>query len=275
MIAMVLLFPYLYAFFLGFQSVSPMLETRFIGLANYIKALQDPTFWVALKNVLVIVIVSEVGGFVLGFAGALVLRKKTLMNWIWRILLLLPWAIPGVVTSLTWRWIFDGHFGILNQILAHLGFIERYISWLGDSRYAMAAVSIVSIWRGFSFIMVMLLAGLQAIPEELYEAAAVDGARPHHQFFYIILPSMRQIIVITLILTTISNFKTFDLIWVLTGGGPGYATEVLSSFIYRTAFNRLDFGYSSSIAILMALVMLIPIFVYVRLISRQDSKEVD
>jgi multiple sugar transport system permease protein len=274
MVALVLCFPYMYGFYLSFHSVSPMLETTFTGFANYLKALSDPVFWVALRNVLIIVIASEIGGFILGFAGALVLRKGGAVSSVLRVVLLLPWAIPGVVTSLTWLWIFDGHFGILNQMLVGLGLSSGFISWLGDSSYAMIAVVVVSIWRGFSFILVMLLAGLQAIPEELYEAAAVDGARSWHQFYYITLPSLKQIIAITLILTTISNFKTFDLIWVLTGGGPGYATEVLSSLIYRTSFTHLDFGYAASIAVLMALVMIVPIVLYVRMINRKDPKEV-
>lgn len=268
-LGLVLFFPYGYAAFLSFNRVSPLLETTFAGFANYTRALRDGVFWIAMQNTLALVFFSQIVAFVMGLAGALALRERSLVNSIIRVTLLVPWAIPGVVTALTWKWILDGHFGILNQILASMGFIDRYVSWLSTPQTALGAVVLVNVWRSYPFTLLMLLAGLQAIPDELYEAAAIDGASPWQRFTHITLPIMRPVIAITVILTAIWDFKTFDLVWILTGGGPGYATEVLPTLIYKTAFSRLNFGYAAAIAMLMALVMIVPITIYIRSTSRQ------
>ena len=267
-LGLVLFFPYLFAAYLSFNRVSPLLETTYAGLANFARALQDRVFLIGVQNTLVLVLFSQIIAFVLALSGAMALRERTALNSVIRVVLLIPWAIPGVVTALTWKWILDGHFGILNQLLASTGIVDRYVSWLASPDYALGAVIIVNVWRSYPFTLLMLLAGLQAIPDELYEAAAIDGASPWQRFAYITLPIMRPVIAITIILTAIWDFKTFDLVWILTGGGPGYATEILPTLIYKTAFSRLDFGYASAIALLMALIMIVPISIYIRSTTR-------
>lgn len=264
MLLLVLVFPYAYTVYLSVHDVTIRLATNFSGLKNYRNVLDTPVFFTALKNLLVLVIFSGLFQFLLGLAGALVLVKGRASSYLLRTLLLLPWTVPGVVTALIWLWIFDGHVGILNQILVGLGIKSTYMTFLASTTYAMPSIIVADVWRGFPFVMVMLLAGLQAVPQEQYDAAAVDGASGIQQFWHVTLPNIRQVIAITLILTTIWNFKTFDLVWVLTRGGPGNATEILSTLIYRSAFTNLNFGFASAVAILMLITMLIPIVIYIR-----------
>ena len=171
----------------------------------------------------------------------------------------------GVVAALLWQWILDGHSGILNYLLVSIGVSGKPISWLADEVYTMGSLILVNVWRVFPFNMVMFLAGLQTIPQEQIDAALVDGATGFQMFCHVTLPNLRQVIMVTTILTAIWNFKIFDVVWTLTKGGPGGATEVFSTMIYRSSFIRLDFGYASAVAVIMAIVLSVPIVLYMKL----------
>lgn len=265
----ILIFPYGYAIYLSFHDLSLSFVPRFVGLSNFKKVLADPAFFIVVKNQFVLVIFSGVLQFALGMIGAVALNKYGRLTHFLRAGVLIPWVIPGVVAALLWRWILDGHSGIFNYLLQSAGLIEQSISWLANDFFSMCCLIMVNVWRVFPFNLVMFLSGLQGVPAEQLEAASIDGAGGLQRFLYVTLPNLRQIIITTTILTAIWNFKIFDVVWTLTKGGPGGATEVFSTMIYRSSFIRLDFGYASAIAVVMAIIILLPIILYMNY-AKQD-----
>ena len=189
-----------------------------------------------------------------------------------RSMVLVPWVLPGVVCGLLWQWIFNGNVGVLNYLLTNLGITEKFLPWLSQGGYAMTAILTVNIWRVFPFMMVMYLSGLQSIPVDQYDAAVIDGATGWQSLIYVTLPNMRSIITMTLILSSIWNFKIFDIVWTLTEGGPNGSTEVFSTLIYKYSFQRADFGYSSAVAVIMALIISFPIFLNLRINTAREEE---
>jgi multiple sugar transport system permease protein len=240
-------------------------EYRFIGLGNYVRLAQDPVFWLTLWNSFVWVFGSVVLQFVAGFAAALLLHQAFRGRALVRMLALLPWIIPGVVVGLIWEWLYQPNYGVINDLLIRAGWLHDRIAWLSSPDLAMAAVVFTNVWRGIPFFAIMLLAGLQAIPGELYEAAHVDGTGVLARFRHITLPMLRPIIVVATATRIIWTFNYADLIFVMTSGGPANATQITSTYTLLQAYANLDFGYAAALSVVLLLVMLAFTAAYLRL----------
>ena len=238
---------------------------QFIGLGNYVRMVQDPVFWLTLWNSVVWVFGSVVLQFLLGFAAALLLHQAFRGRALVRTLTLLPWIIPGVVVGLIWEWLYQPNYGVINDLLLKAGWMQDRVAWLSSPDLAMGAVVFTNVWRGIPFFAIMLLAGLQAIPDELYEAAHVDGAGVVSRFWHITIPLLRPIIVVATATRIIWTFNYADLIFVMTGGGPANATQITSTYTLMQAYSNLDFGYAGALSVVLLLVMLAFTAAYLRI----------
>jgi multiple sugar transport system permease protein len=240
-------------------------DYRFIGLGNYLRLVEDPVFWLTLWNSVVWVFGSVGLQFVAGFAAALLLHQAFWGRALLRTLTLLPWIIPGVVVGLIWEWLYQPNYGVINDLLVKAGWMHERVAWLSSPDLAMPAVVFANIWRGIPFFAIMLLAGLQAVPGELYEAAHVDGAGVLSRFWHITLPLLRPIIVVATATRIIWTFNYADLIFVMTGGGPANATQITSTYTLMQAYSNLDFGYAGALSVVLLLVMLAFTAAYLRI----------
>jgi multiple sugar transport system permease protein len=245
---------------LRFDSVS-----KFVGLQNYIDIFKRDDFWDALGVSAVFAGTTLLMTTVLGVGTALVLNENFPGRGFVRALVLLPWAIPPVVNGLMWQWIFDGKVGILNQLFLDVGLIDSYRSWLAnpDPAIVMAALVFAHVWKALPFSVIVLLAALQAIPSDLNDAARVDRAGPVSRFRHVVLPWLMPALVVVLIVETLTAFQAFDLIYVLTGGGPGTTTTTLAWLTYLTAFDRLDLGHGNAYGYIIAMIQLMLAALYI------------
>ncbi len=231
------------------QNLGTELQLQFVGTANYSRLLSDGRFWASIANTGFFTAFSVSLELVLGLAIALVLDRSFRGRSLVRTIAILPWALPTALVALGWSWIFNDRFGVVNDLLLRLGLISEAVVWLGDPRLAMATAIAADVWKTTSFMSILLLAGLQSIPPSLYEAHALDGASPWQSFRRITLPLLVPQIAIALLFRTAQAFGVFDLIQVLTGGGPAGATETISLYIYTTVMRYLDFGYGSALVV--------------------------
>lgn len=246
-------------------------QIGFIGLDNYIAVFQDPLFWTSLGRTIIWVVVGVGLQFLLGFMLALLLNKKFVGRGLARSVSLIPWVTPGVLIGLMWRWIFDGNYGVLNDILLRLGLIHEKIPFLAQQSTALPAVIVTIIWQGIPFFALMILAGLQGIPGELYEAADIDGASGMQKLFTITIPSLNNTIFITTMLRIIWVANSVDVIFNMTEGGPFYSTQTLSVYIFNKG-NSLNLGYSSTMSVLMTLMLLTVAVPYLKhLFKKQEG----
>jgi multiple sugar transport system permease protein len=230
---------------------------EFVGLAHFAEALfSEGSFWSSLLKTCIWTVGSVSGAYVLGLALALLLNLDIRGRNIFRALFLVPWVIPDVVTALVWKWLYNDEYGVINFLLRQLHVINSPVHWLSDLNLAMPSVILAQIWKLYPLMTVVLLAALQNVPKELHEAASLDGARPWQRFFYVTLPLIRTTSVSITLLTGIWTFQSFDLVYLLTGGGPADATQILPTFIYQKAFFTLDLGYASALGLLMLLIIL-------------------
>ena len=246
---------------------------EFIGLENYADILESSEFWSSLKitvqfTVLVVTVVT-----VLGVCIALLLNQPFRGRAAVRTLILLPWAIPPVVNGLMWQWIYDAKIGALNGLLVSLGFISEYRGWLSDPTSALLALAFADVWNVLPLAVILLLAALQKIPGELYEAARMDGAGAFQLFWYVTFPWLAQTLLVVLILQTLSAIRAFDVIYVLTAGGPGTATTTLVWKTYLTTFENLDFGLGNAYAYTVSLITFGFALVYFRVLYRRGDFE--
>jgi multiple sugar transport system permease protein len=247
---------------------------HFIGLGNYIDVMSNAEFWRAMKVTFTFTVGSVIGEVVMAVLVALLLNEQFAGRGLLRSAALLPWAIPGVIAGVMWKWIFNPRFGVLNGLLYSLGLIKEYRSWVGvDPNLAMAALIFVQVWNALPFNMIMLLAALQAIPSDLYEAATVDRAGAWNRFRHITLPWLTQPIMIIMILATMGGLRVFDLIYVLTGGGPGDATRVVTFTAWKKAFDALDFGAANAYAYILTMMTLVIGLIYIRLLYQRGEIE--
>ena len=261
-------YPLIYEIYISFTDKTLSNDGDFIGFKNYIRLLDNPEFVTAVFNSAVYVSFVQMGKFTLGLGIAILLNQKLRARGLWRGLVLVPYAIPGFVAFLIWRLIYHTEVGALNIFLQKIGLIDAPISFLGERDWAMASVIFSTIWRGFPFWAIMFLAALQAVPKELYEAAAVDGANAWHRFRNISLPGIRPVILIVFMLSTISTINSFEAIWLQTAGGPSDATVILPIFAYRSLTN-FNIGEASAAAL-----SLVPIsIVFSVLILRKLRKD--
>ncbi len=246
-------------------------EYRYVGLANYVRLLHDDVFWLSLWNSFVWVFGSVSFQFLGGFVGALLLHESFRGRALVRTLTLLPWIIPGVVVALIWEFIYQPNYGLLNDLLARAGWMGERVAWLANPNLAMPAVIFTNIWRGVPFFAIMLLAGLQAIPTELYEAARVDGASVTQRFWHLTVPMLRPIIVVATATRIIWTFNYADLIFVMTSGGPANATQITSTYTLLQAYSNLDFGYAATLSVALLLIMLVFTVFYLRVTRGLES----
>ena len=275
MLALVFVYPIVRAFWQSFftQNLGTQLQSEFSGFANLARMAQDGRFWQSLGNSAVFTVFSVLLEFILGLGIALVLNQTFKGRGIVRTVAILPWALPTALIALAWTWIFNDQYGVVNDILLRLGIIQTGINWLGNPTLAMVSVIVADVWKTTPFISILLLAGLQSIPSDLYEAQAIDGATPWQSFQQITLPLLLPQIVIALLFRFAQAFGIFDLIAVMTGGGPGGATETVSLYIYATIMRYLDFGYGAALVTVtfLLLVLIVAIASYFLNRSRATS----
>jgi multiple sugar transport system permease protein len=266
-LVVVLLYPFVDGVWISFHQDTLMSQSRpFVGLQNYRTVFAIPQFGMVLRISLIWTLGSVVSEAIVGTAVALLLNRSFRGRGLFRALLLVPWVMPAVVTAVIWRWLYHAEFGVVNQIIAPLGLFPEKENWLGDPNVALWAVIVTNIWRGFPFWMTMILAGLQAIEPEIYQAARVDGASSWQLFRYITLPNLRIVLTITSILSFVGNFNNFTLIYAMTEGGPIDSTKILPIFIWENAFKFTRFGEAAALATFSALLRAIAILIYARVL---------
>jgi multiple sugar transport system permease protein len=234
---------------------------QFVGLDLYNKIFGQAEFWQIVRNSLLWTVAVVIFQNLLGFLVALLLNQQLPGQGILRSLILLPWVLPGVVAAVLWRFMYDPQLGLINSFLLTLGLANTGIAWLGEPSLAMGSAVIAAVWKGFPFSTVVYLAALQNIDRDQIEAATIDGAGPIARLFDVVLPGMREVVMINVILTTILTFNYFDMIWVLTRGGPGNATHIFPTKIFELGFGQFRFGEAAiygvfSIFVLVLLIML-------------------
>ena len=270
----IILFPLLDAARLSITSTN-LINIRkqpFIGLRNYQQIFTDPTYWQVVGNTFFITGASVAASVLIGMALALALNAMVTVRGLLRALFIVPWLVPGVVIGVTWNWLLSTETGVVNYIIRALGIASENLPWLADATLSMAAVNGVFVWSSVPFIMVTLLGGLQAIPTELVEAAIVDGATFGQRFRRVVLPLMLPIITIATILRVIYTMQNFVIVYMLTQGGPGFATETLALYVYETAFNSARLGKASAIGVTWFFYSLLFVVIYLKLVDREERQ---
>ncbi|MDP8923834.1 MAG: sugar ABC transporter permease [Chloroflexota bacterium] len=260
--------PTLYGVLISLYRVEFVELLTFVGVRNYTEVLSDPKFWNSVRVSFTFTGFSVALSVVLGFALALIGNQRVRFRTAFRTIALLPWVTSYVVTYLIFRWILNADFGLLNALFVEALGLPR-VQWLGDPFLAMASLIAVNVWRSAPYAMVLLLAGLQGIPHELYEAAAIDGAGRIRSFFSVTLPLMKTAILVLVVLTTIIDFNVVVAMLVLTGGGPGTATEAMSLRMYHEAFTYTRMGPASAIAVIIFALNLVLTLAYIRLLRTE------
>jgi multiple sugar transport system permease protein len=264
--------PLLRTLWLGFTSAAIGGEpAQWVGLDNYWAAVSNPDFRDAVGRTLYFTVVSVSLELILGLLVGLMLNQKFAGRAFVRALLVLPWALPTIVNAMMWRLIDGPEYGALNALLTQIGVLEDYRSWLGDPAVAMDMVILADVWKNYPFIALIVLAALQTVPEDLYEAARLDGARAWKRFTNVTLPGIVGPLSVAIVLRIIEAFKVFDIVYVMTKGGPDDTTKPLSFMVYQEAFSYLRIGSGAAYAILMALFSAALIAAYIFLLRRQEG----
>ncbi|HEX5505235.1 MAG TPA: sugar ABC transporter permease [Thermomicrobiales bacterium] len=272
-VALVIVYPVLDGIrisFLRMKLTSPG-PTRFVGLDNYAALLRDETFWQTLRTTAIWTASNLVAQVTLGTALALLLNERLRARGVYRAVALIPYVVPSVAAALIWRWLFDGSSGLFNAALVRLGVLDRFVPWLGEAGTALPAVVLESVWKGTPFVMLVVLAGVQAIPRELYEAGALDGATAAARFRYITLPLLRPTLGVATILTAVYTVNNFNAIWLMTQGGPLHSTEILFTLAYKAAFQRFDFGMAATISVVLFGLLALATAAYLFLVERDEE----
>ena len=259
----VIVYPLVSAIYLGLFSIyTPTMEGEWVGLDNYRRLLASGEFWRSLVNNLIWTAGTLTLQIVFGILVALMLNRNLVFRALARSLVLFPYFLSTVVAVLVWRWLFNDLYGVLNHLLMWAGIVDMPVDWLGSMPNAMISLIFVGAWKYFPFVVIAVLARLQAIPDELYEAASIDGAGAWARFTDVTLPQLRDVLVVVVLLRTIWDFKEFDLIYLLTGGGPIIGTQTLPLMVYKEAFALNQMGGASATAVLMMLIMLLFMSLY-------------
>ena len=243
-------YPFVYGIYLSLQSRAVGQDGTFVGLQNFVANANDPVFWQIARNTLVFTTVATILKMIGGMGMALVMNQHFPLKNAVRAALLLPWIVPTVLSTIAWMWIFDPTFSVINWALRSTG-LSSGIPWLGDSFWAMVAIIIANVWRGLPFYAITLLAALQTISQELYEAAAIDGASPRQRFWHVTLPMLKPVLLITTMFSVIFTFTDFQLVYVLTGGGPANATHLFATYAFNIAMGAGQLGSGAAVALSM------------------------
>jgi len=239
-----------------------------MSLENFRDMFGNPAFWRSLRITLYYVFFGVVGSFGIGLFTAVLLNQPFRGRALARVLMVLPWPVPGVVAATIFIWLFNSSFGVVNYLLLQVGLVDQPVQWFTRPVPALIAVVAATVWKGYPFFTISLLAGMQSVPKELYEAARVDGASPSQQFRFITIPALRSVIGISLVISTLWQFRVFDIIFVMTGGGPSGATETLAIQIYREAFQYFEMSYAAAVGMITLALSVMSTVFYLRLTSR-------
>lgn len=252
LLLLMMVFPIVQTFIFSFSKVKlPSFETSYVGLLNFSRILTDPDTWPLFTRSVIWVVGTVVLRMLLGLGAALVLNARMPGTVLMRVLIILPWTIPSVVGANLWRWIVQTDTGLLNQTLRSVGLDSWALNWLADPQIALATVIVAYSWSGFPFVMLLILARMQGIPEEQYEAARIDGANGWQLFRYITMPSLKGVLIVALILEIVSGINSFDTIMIMTGGGPADATTIWGIEIYKTGFGAFNFGGAAAYSMIL------------------------
>jgi ABC-type sugar transport system permease subunit len=267
--------PVLYTFILSFFNVPPGInQTRtFVAFGNYADILQDPLFWQTIGRTFYFTVVSVGLELIIGLAIAQLIHSRP---WGWQFLrfsLIIPWAVPTIVNGAMWRWIYSADFGALNGLLMQLGLIKHYVPWLSLPNMAMNLVIVADIWHTMPFVALVLQAALATLPEDLDEAAAVDGANAWQRFWKIRVPLLRPAILVVLIVRTVDAFRVFDIVYILTAGGPAYKTMTITYLTYLNSFAFGKQGTGAALSFLISLFTIIMALIYIRFLYRPEETQ--
>lgn len=247
----------------------PWLGKPFVGLDNYGEAFADPRFWAAMGHTVFFAVVSVGLELIIGLWLALALNRTFRGRGLVRASVLVPWAIPTVVSALLWRFMFEGQHGIVNEALVRVGVLDQPVVWFIQPVAAWVPVILADVWKTTPFVALLLLAGLQNIDASLYEAARIDGASAWRQFRHVTLPLLKPAILVALIFRTLDAFRVFDLIYALTGGGPGTSTEPIALYTFNVLLQNLQFGYGSALSLIVFLVTFGLALIYIRVVGAE------
>jgi len=270
-ILLLAVYPVFHCVYLSLHTIDlklPHVGQVFVGIQNYRYLTGDGRMWRALSNTFLFTGGSVALELLLGLGIALLMHRRFRGRGLFRASVLVPWAIPTVVAGMMWAWIYHDQYGVFNYLLTKLGVVDGYIAWLGTTKTAMFSLILADVWKTTPFMALLLLAGLQMIPHELYEAAKIDGAGCFARFSRITLPLLRSTILVALLFRTMDAFRIFDLVFVLTHGGPGNSTETMSLYGYKYLFSYLEFGYGSALAVVTFLWVGLISTVYILVIRR-------
>lgn len=266
-------YPVVNTFISAFSHVNPVGQVLSVGtLANFRTLAADPNLPQVLRQTVIYTVTSVAITTVVSFVLALVLHQDFRGRTLAKALLLLSWAAPLSITAILWRWIFHGQLGAFNDVLSRIGLIDQYRVWLGEPRTALAAAIYVDIWASLPFVTVTLLAGLQSVPGEIYDAAKMDGATAWREFVDMTLPLVKPVTFIATLLSVIYAFNSFTIIWIFTKGGPAFRTDIIVTYLYKLAFVNLDFGAASALAVITFVLLIVFSITYSRLyLGRRPS----
>lgn len=271
-LALLIVYPVGYGFFISLFDTNLITRWDFVGLQYYVRSLTHPRFLHSLWVTLVFTISVVVGHTVLGVFFAVLLNRKGLpLRTFFRSVLILPWFFPEVVGALIWRWLLHPLYGLVNFALNAVGLVSGPVEWLSSVELALPGVIVAVIWKGYPLILILVLAGLQSIPDELYESALMDGAGPWQRFKAVTLPGLKSVLAVTLTLDTMWWFKHFTIVWTMTQGGPIDATNVVAIDIYQTAFQYFRYGEGAAIAVIVFVLVLVISLVYRRLLGEKEA----
>lgn len=268
-------YPLVNSFIMAFENykLTQPNDIYFNGFANFVKLFADSDIGMIIRNSFVYVIASVAGQFLLGMTLALALRKKFPGRGLYQSIVFLPWAFSAFVIGIMFRWDFNGEYGVVNDLLLRLGIIADPIAWLGTPGLSLLVVILAMIWMGVPFFAIMNLAALQSIPNDMYEAADIDGCGAIKKFFSITLPYIKPTVIMTILLRTIWIFNSFDLIVVITNGGPASSSQTLPSYMYTRAFSSYDFGLASALGVVLMIVLAVYAIVFLRITNYNKAGE--
>jgi len=248
-----------------------MNQKVFVGFDNYWAILTSKSFRDVTYNTLIWTIVSTFFAYVLGLGAALALNREFLGRGVLRAVLLVPYVISAVAASYVWKWLYHSDFGVIGALSVKFGFTDEPINFLDNIYTALPSLIVVNIWKEFSFAMIMLLAGLQTVPDQLLRAAQVDGANAWQRFWHVTMPHLKGVSMVTILLLIVTNLNSFIIPWIMTGGGPAGATDIWITQIYQMAFGRIRFGMASAYSVILFIVMMALGYFYVKALTRGDE----
>ena len=248
-------------------------DKTFNGLDNYATILTSPVFWKVTWQTVIWTALSTISAFLLGLAAALALHREFVGRGFLRALLLIPWVVSAVAASYVWKWLYHSDFGAIGAMLVQLGLSDQPINFVDNVNTSLYSLIVVNVWKEFSFAMIMLMAGLQTVPDTLLRAAQVDGASPWQRFWHVTFPHLQGVSMVTLLLLAVQNFNSFIIPWIMTGGGPAGSSDIWITHIYQLAFGRQRWGVASAYAVILFIVMMVLGYFYVRALTKgEDSR---